>query len=272
MVEQPAEARQAARALWTSGDYPTVAERLAPASRHVLEVLEIGPGDELLDVGCGTGNAAVPAAELGASVTGLDITPELLDKARARAEESGVEVRWVEGDAQGLPFDEESFDVVISVFGCMFAPDHRATAEEIVRVLRPGGRFGVTAWTPEGAMGRMFTITSSHMPAPPEDFDPPILWGDPGHVSSLFDGTGAKVEFERPAVRIESDSLDAAMAEVEETVPPVVAVRSFLEPQGKWPALRSELRAMYAELAGGGGDGAVAYDAEYLLTLGRKPG
>ena len=109
--------------------------------------------DVVLDVACGSGNATIPAAKTGARTTGLDITPELLEAGKKAAAEAGVEIEWIVGDAQDLPFDDASFDVVISVFGCMFAPDHRRTAEELARVLKPGGRMVVAAWRPEGNFG-----------------------------------------------------------------------------------------------------------------------
>ena len=133
--------------------------------------------DVVLDVACGSGNATIPAAKTGAKTTGLDITPELLEAGEKAAAEAGVEIEWIVGDAQDLPFDDASFDVVTSVFGCMFAPDHRKTAEELARVLKPGGRMVVTAWRPEGNFGGMFRTIASHLPPPPEGFQPPPLWG-----------------------------------------------------------------------------------------------
>ena len=152
-------------------------------------------GDDLvLDVACGNGNATIPAAKTGATTTGLDLTPELLEAGREAAAEAGVEIDWVEGDAQDMPFDDASFDVVTSVFGCMFAPDQRRAAAEIARVLRPGGRMVVCAWTPEGNMGKMFMTVAAHRPPPPEGFQPPVLWGNEEHVRELFDGTGVNPE------------------------------------------------------------------------------
>jgi SAM-dependent methyltransferase len=263
------EAKQGARAMWSGGAYEVIGERLTSASARAVDAVEPGEGDSLLDVACGTGNASIPAARMGAKVTGLDLTPRLLDIARERAAEAGVEVEWVEGDAEELPFEDASFDAVISVFGAMFAPDQRKAAAELARVLRPGGRLAVASWTPQGAMGRMFIITAGHMPDPPEGFKPPVLWGDSDHVSGLFEGTGVELEFERPAVRLEFESLESAMREAEETVPPVVAARNALEPAGKWQGLRDDLAGLYAEINEGEG-GAFVYDAEYLLVKGTR--
>jgi SAM-dependent methyltransferase len=269
--DELSEAKQGARAMWAGGAYEVIGERFAGASAEALKAVDVGAGDKLLDVACGTGNASIPAARAGAEVTGLDLTPRLLDIARERAAHAGVEVEWVEGDAEDLPFEDGTFDAVISVFGSMFAPDQRKAAAELARVLKPGGRLAVAAWTPPGVMGRMFIVTSAHMPDPPEGFKPPILWGDSEHVSQLFEGTGVDLEFERPAVRLEFESLEAAMKEAEETVPPIVAARNALEPEGRWKDLRDDLSGMYEEVNQADG-GALVYEAEYLLTKGKKAG
>src|SRR5262245_27745193 len=177
MATELSEQKQQAKTMWAMGDYAAVAERIAKAGTDAVEAAGIAEGDTVLDVACGSGNATIPAAQTGAEVTGLDLTPELLEAGKANAAEAGVEIDWIEGDAEQLPFDDASFDVVISVFGCMFAPDHARAASEIARVLKPGGRLGICAWTPEGNVGKMFMTTASHMPPPPAGFQPPLLWG-----------------------------------------------------------------------------------------------
>ena len=139
---------------------------------------------------CGTGNAAIRAAEAGGRVVGVDLTPALLEEGRRLADAGSVQVEWVEGDAEELPLPDESFDVVLSTFGCMFAPRHRVTALELARVLRPGGRLAVTAWTPDGAMGEFFRTVGGFLPPPPPVAEPPTLWGDEGYVRELFAGSG----------------------------------------------------------------------------------
>lgn len=263
------EAQEKAKALWSGGDYALIAGRIASASEAALEEVGAGEGTKLLDVACGTGSGSIPAALAGAEVTGLDLTPQLFEVARERAAEAGAEVEWVEGDAQDLPFEDGSFDAVISLFGAMFAPDHAKAASELARVLVPGGKLAVGAWTPEGSFGRMFKTAAAHMPAPPEGFQPPILWGTEDHIKQIFEGTGVELEFKRKAVRIEYASLEECMAENEDTVPPVVAARKALEPEGKWDALRADLEALYEEVDDSGGD-ALTYDGEYLLTVGTK--
>jgi ubiquinone/menaquinone biosynthesis C-methylase UbiE len=263
------EQKQQARKMWAGGEYAEIAERIADAGRTTVAAAEIGNGDKVLDVACGAGNATIPAAQTGAEVTGLDLTPRLLDQGRSAAAEAGVEIDWIEGDAEQLPFEEESFDVVISVFGCMFAPDHRAAAAELARVLNPGGRLAVAAWTPEGTLGKFFITVASHMPPPPEGFQPPILWGNEDHVRELFEGTGVELDFDRANIQFEGDSPEEFQAEYERKLPPIVAARAMLEPEGKWEALRADLLELYKSenLAE---DGSYRSLGEYLVTTGTK--
>ena len=172
-----AEAQEQARKLWSSGDYASAMHIFESVGPRAVEEAGVSGDDVVLDVACGNGNATIPAAKTGAKVTGIDLTPALLEAGEAAAKEAGVEIEWIEGDAQELPFDDASFDVVTSVFGCMFVPDQRAEAEEIARVLKPDGRMAVCAWTPDGNMGKMFITIAKHRPPPPEGFQPPILLG-----------------------------------------------------------------------------------------------
>jgi ubiquinone/menaquinone biosynthesis C-methylase UbiE len=155
----------------------------------------------VLDVAAGTGNASIPAAERGAKVTASDLTPELLEAGRERAEAAGVELEWVEADAENLPFEDESFDVVMSSIGAMFAPHHQEVADELVRVCRPGGTIGLLSWTPEGMIGALFRTMGPFAPPPPPGAQPPPLWGSEQHVYELF---GGRVEFRA----LERDTLE----------------------------------------------------------------
>ena len=165
------------RAMWASGDYPSMVETfLVPLGPRLVEASGIGAGMDVLDVAAGTGNASLPAAERGAKVTAGDLTPELLDAGRQRAEAAGLELEWVEADAERLPFEDESFDAVISAIGAMFAPNHQATADELVRVCRPGGTIGLLSWTPEGVIVGLFRTLKPFAPPPPpggNGFRPP---------------------------------------------------------------------------------------------------
>ncbi len=262
------EAQKQARELWSSGDYASAMHVIASVGPRAVDAAGVSSSDDVLDVACGNGNATIPAAKTGGKVTGIDLTPSLLQAGRAAAAEGGVDVEWIEADAQELPFADASFDVVLSVFGCMFVPDQRAEAEEIARVLKPGGRITIAAWTPEGNVGKMFMTAAKHRPPPPEGFQPPILWGNEDHVRSLFEGTGMELDIERTTVDFESDSVEEHLAEVERDLPPVVASKALLEPDGKWEALRADLLRLYEEanLA----DEGYRSTNEYLLIKGRK--
>jgi SAM-dependent methyltransferase len=264
------EAQQRARATWSAGDYPSAAELISAAGELIAERAKLSGDERVLDVACGSGNTTIPAARSGARVTGLDITPELLEAGRRKASEAGVEIDWVEGDAQQLPFEDGSFDVVTSLLGVMFAPDHKRAAAELARVLRPGGRLVLGSWKPEGHVGRFFKMTSSHLPPPPEGFQSPILWGTPEHVTELFDGTGIEFGFEDAEVRWDWDSVDQVTEFFETKFGPVIMAKRALEPEGKWEALRDEMRALFAEDEAD--DGTVSYPGEYLVCTGSKAG
>jgi ubiquinone/menaquinone biosynthesis C-methylase UbiE len=262
------EAKQMARELWGAGDYPAIAELIADAGRKAVEAAAVSGDDTVLDVACGAGNATIPAAKTGADVTGLDITPRLLEAGKAEAADAGVEIEWVEGDAEQLPFEDASFDAVMSVFGCMFAPDHRTTAAEIARVMKPGGRMAICAWTPDGNVGRFFALTASHMPPPPEGFQPPVLWGTEEHVRELFEGTGVEPSFEQTSLEFVFESPEAVLEEYSTKLGPLVAAKAALEPEGKWQPLADELLALYEEANTSEGD--LRFPGEYLVTTGTK--
>jgi ubiquinone/menaquinone biosynthesis C-methylase UbiE len=262
------EAQQRARATWSAGDFDAIATRIWGVGTDLVERVGVNSGERVLDVACGTGNAAIPAALAGGQVTGLDITPELFEDGRRRAADSGVEIEWVEGDAQDLPFDDASFDVVVSTFGCMFAPDHKRAASEIVRMLKPGGRFGVAAWNPAGAIGQFFMTIAKHAPPPPEGFQPPPLWGVRDHVSELFEGTGVEPRFTDTSVHWRFDSIDEMVDEYGTKFGPIVVLRSTLDEAG-WEALAGDLHETFEKLTHAE-DGGVAFDGEYLITQGEK--
>src|ERR671916_1083603 len=179
--------------MWASGDYPGMVETfLLPLGPRLVEACGIGAGMRVLDGAAGTGNASIPAAKAGAEVTASDLTPELFDAGRARAEAEGVELEWVEADAENLPFEDESFDVVMSSIGAMFAPRHQQVADELVRVCRAGGKIGMLNWTPEGMIGALFRTMGPYAPPPPPGASPPPLWGGEDHVRELF---GDRVDF-----------------------------------------------------------------------------
>jgi ubiquinone/menaquinone biosynthesis C-methylase UbiE len=258
-----AEHKQFTRSVWASGNFPEVARRgLWGVGEHLVQRVGIGRGERVLDVACGTGNAAIRAAQAGGRVVGLDLTPELFDAGRTLAAEAGVDVKWIEGDAEALPFDDEIFDVVLSTFGSMFAPRHEVTAHELARVLKPGGRLGLCNWTPEGAQGSLFRLMGTYAPPPPPFAEPPLLWGVEDHVRSVFDGTGVMLEFDRAVAEEVEPFADgyAAVDFMAENFGPVMKMRPMLAAQGRWDSLRDTLAELYDRHEPG----------EYLLVLGRK--
>lgn len=175
------------RAMWASGDYPTVAaELIAALGPTIVAAAGITAGQRVLDVAAGSGNASIPAAETGASVVASDLTPELLDAGRDLATARGVELDWVQADAEALPFCDNEFDAVVSVVGAMFAPHHQRTADEMLRVCRPGGVIAMINWTPEGLIGQLFATMRPYAPPAPPGVQPPPLWGNESHVRGLF--------------------------------------------------------------------------------------
>jgi ubiquinone/menaquinone biosynthesis C-methylase UbiE len=175
------------RAIWATGDYPRVASDLvAPLGPVLVEASGIGPGDRVLDVAAGTGNAAIPAAAIGARVVASDLTPELLERGRTIAAERGVELEWAEANAEALPFANNYFDAVLSCIGVMFAPHHQAAADEIVRVCKPRGTIALINWTPHGLIGQMFAVMKPFAAPPPPGVQPPPLWGSEEHLKELL--------------------------------------------------------------------------------------
>ena len=247
------------KTMWGRGNYAAVAERISQAGELVIERSGLEPGMDLLDVACGTGNATIPAARSGARATGLDFSPELLEIARERGSDAMVEVEWVEGDAQELPFEDASFDRVISTFGHMFAPDHRRTAKEMLRVCRPGGAIAVACWTPEGALGRMVRALAELVPPPPGD-PPAVLWGTEEHQRELL-GDG---EFERHEIEWEDESVESYAQFMLESFGPLLNARELLaEREGE---LDEAFRA-FLERENLNDDGTLRFSGEYLLGV-----
>jgi ubiquinone/menaquinone biosynthesis C-methylase UbiE len=188
--------KQRQQATWASGDYHMIGTQILIVSELLIEALDVHSTERVLDVATGSGNAALAAARRGCPVVGLDYVPALLDRARRRAEAEGLDVEFVEGDAEALPFDDGSFDVVSSVFGSMFAPNQERTASELARVCRPGGRIGVVAHTPEGFIGQLFKTNAKHVP-PPAGLRSPIQWGTEERLRELFGDSIAEIHVER---------------------------------------------------------------------------
>jgi SAM-dependent methyltransferase len=264
-AETAEQLKQRQQAVWSSGNWPTFAPIVQNVADSVVEGLGVEADQDFLDVATGSGNAAVAGARHGARTTGLDLVPDLVAAARERAAAEGLEIKFVVGNAEDLPFADDSFDRVSSIFGAMFAPRHLQAAEELVRVARPGGRIAVTAWTPEGMNGQMFKTISEHMPAPPEGFEPPSLWGTEDHVRELFSASSLEVSCEKRMAEFAWDSVESWMEHCERNLGPIVMAKAALEPQGKWDTARADLVAL-AERYDEADDGTMRARAEYLLT------
>ena len=245
--------------MWGAGDYTAVAARITDVGELCVDRAGVESGMRVLDVGCGTGNASIPAARLGAEVTGLDFQPDLLAIAGEQAADAGVDVDWVEGDAQDLPFADASFDRVLSAFGHMFAPDHERTAAEMKRVTRDGGAISICCWTPEGSIGRMFRTIAQLVPPPPGARSP-LLWGTEDHVRALL-GDG---DFERREAEWSDSSVESYTNFMLESFGPLLNAQEVLgERSGE---LRDALTRSF-EGENLESDGTLRYRGEYLSAV-----
>jgi SAM-dependent methyltransferase len=256
------------KAMWMTGDYGEIAKHIEAGAAEFIARLAPGPGVRVLDVACGSGNLSLPAARAGANVTGVDIATNLLEQARARAEAEGLTIRFDEGDAEKLPYEDAAFDLVLSMFGAMFAPRPELVAAELVRVCRPGGRIAMANWTPEGFVGQMFKITGKHVPPPP-DMPSPLKWGDEETVR------------ERLREGVSDLRLTRRMCPFKYPVPPAEVVESFrkyygptqrafdaLDAEGQ-AALRSDLERLWTE-HNQATDGTTYGEGEYLEVIATR--
>jgi ubiquinone/menaquinone biosynthesis C-methylase UbiE len=264
-------AQRTAREVWTSGDYAEVAERLIRGFGPALvDALEIGRGQRVLDIACGAGNVAIPAAVAGADVTGVDITPALLERGAVDASAAGVDVAWVEGDAESLPFSDASFDVVTSAVGVMFCPSHERAAAELVRVCKPGGSIGLIAWTPEGLIGSMFGVLAPFAPPSPAGTQPGSLWGTEGHVRALLGDAVEDLRSERRLILFDGLTPDAFVDLMRASYGPVLRVFARLaDDPARGEALDAALRR-FARDHDQGEPGRPRLESEYQLTCARR--
>lgn len=263
------ELKRRARATWAAGDYQAVASSFWDVGARLVRRVSVAIDEGVLDVACGTGNAAIRAAQAGARVVGVDLAPEMFETGRTLAAEAGVIVAWQAGDAESLPFDDATFDVVLSTFGCMFAPRHEVAALELVRVLRPGGRMGLCSWTPDGAIGDFFRMLGSHLPPPPTFASPPPLWGNESHVRGLFAEAGIDLDFDRESVDFRYASVTDAVETMTADFGPLVKARELLEPMDRWTALEKDLATFFERHNVAEGRD-VLFPGEYLVVLGQK--
>ena len=258
--------KQKQQATWASGDYAVIGNTLQIVGETLAEAANVCGGERVLDVAAGSGNATLAAARRFAQVTSTDYVPALLDKARARAEAEGLPVRFIDADVEELPFADASFDVVLSTFGAMFAPDHRRTAQEMLRVVRSGGRIGMSNWTPTGFIGRLFKLIGAHVP-PPAGVKSPALWGTVDHLAALF-GPDAQVRAERRLFNFRYRSAAHWVQVFRDYYGPTHKAFGALDADGQ-KALERDITGLLNEL-NVGGNGALVVPSEYLEVVVTK--
>jgi ubiquinone/menaquinone biosynthesis C-methylase UbiE len=262
------------RAMWALGDYPRVAGDIIPDLGAVLvEACGIEPGTRVLDVAAGAGNAAIPAALMGASVVASDLTPELIESGRLKARDRGVAMDWREADAEALPFRDGEFDAVLSCVGVMFAPHHQASADELVRVCRPGGIIGLVNWTAEGFIGQMLATMKPYAPPPPPGAQAPTRWGSEEYVRSLFGDRVTEVVSRRQAVSIDLFADAKAFRDYFRAYygPTVGAYRGIADDADRTAALDRDLEEL-GRCHDRGDEGHFTMSWEYLLFTARRCG
>jgi ubiquinone/menaquinone biosynthesis C-methylase UbiE len=264
----------AVRAMWALGDYHRFAKATVWELGAVLvDACSVQPGQRVLDVAAGTGNVAIRAAEAGAEVVASDVTPDNFEAGRREADARGVELEWVEADAQALPFGDAEFDVVTSSLGAIFASDHRAVADELLRVCKPGGTVGMINFTPEGLAGEFFGTIARHAPPLPADAEPPLLWGSEEHVRKLFGDRVDRLELTRREYVERAASPREYVRLFEETFGPLVGLRSQLAGEPERAAALDRDFLDFATRANRGAPNEPAeYPYEYLLVVARKRG
>lgn len=252
---------------WEAGDFSEIAKHIESAAEDFVGRLNIQPGMKVLDVACGNGNLAVVAAAKGADVTGIDIADNLVESARKRAEALGLDITFEQGDAEDLPYEDDSFDVVMTMYGAMFAPRPDVTAAELVRVCKAGGTVAMANWTPGGFAGQMFKVAGKYIPPP--DMPSPVLWGVPETVEERFSGRLADLRMTPRMARFEYDMTPAEVVELFRNYfgPTVMAFKAI--PPENHEAYRSDLEALWAEHNTAEGNG-THVSSEYLEVIGTK--
>ncbi len=256
---------------WGLGDYPLMAGRLAEAAAVVVQCAALGPGDSVLDVGCGTGNAAMLAAATGARVVGVDSEPRLLDIAGDRSRQAGLDVDFQLGDAVALDLPDDAFSAILSVFGVMYAPDHEAAVAEIARCSKPGARIILATWLPGSFMPAMGAALAPYLPAPPAASGPPSRWGDADALTALLRTSGILIDEQREsALRLRFANRVDACEFLVTTAGHVISQEPRLREQGRWHNLLDDLDTLIADHDDEPGDH-VSLRLAYLLTSARLP-
>jgi SAM-dependent methyltransferase len=262
------QVKQRHRAIWGFGDYSVLSRFLEPAALALCEACGVSGEQDVLDVAAGDGNFAIAATRMGARVVASDLSPRMVERGRERSGREGLEIDWIEADVEELPFDDGRFDCVGSVFGAMIAPRPRVVASELIRVARPGGTVGMTAWVPGSFTAELIGIGRKYAPPAP-DVPASEEWGVEETVRERFDGLAAEVSCERGTLVLEGESPEAVGEEFVRTAPVMAAAREFL-PAEQFEGMREdslELVRHWNEAD----DGSLLIKSEYLLTLARKP-
>lgn len=263
-----AEVTQIQQKVWSQGDFSMIANLVFNASENLAEALKIVPGERVIDVACGSGNGAISAARRAwGNVVGADYVPALLERGRERAVVERLEVEFVEADAQALPFEDASFDVAMSIFGAMFAPDQHKAAEELLRVVKPGGRIGMGNWCPDGSVGTMFKTISKHAPPPP-GVDSPLLWGTEGRLRELFGDGISDLRIERRISRQTFFSADHYIDYFRTYFGPNKMAFERVGPEGE-AALYADLKE-FLEANNTAGERAMVLEAEFLEVIATR--
>ena len=256
------------RSTWMAGDYgqlPKFNRAQSQWTEDFISRLPLGSGTKVLDVACGTGNLCVSAARRGATAAGIDIAPNLLEQARAKAESEGLKIQFDEGDAEQLPYADASFDLVVSVFGAMFAPRPEKVAAELIRVCRPGGQIAMANWTPEGFTGEVFKVTAKHAPPPP-GVPSPLLWGDASTVRERLREGVSDLKLTRRMFVIELPFDETETVEFFRTYfGPIKLAFEALDPE-RQAELRRDLERLWKE-NNRATDGTTNVEAEYLEVI-----
>ena len=260
-----AQFKQAQREVWAN--FAPLEAITTPAAAHLVRHAGVKAGLGVLDVGCGTGVVAITAARMGARVAGVDLTPQLLERARENSRIAELEIDWREADAEELPFPDSQFDIVLSQFAHMFAPRPEVAVSEMLRVLKPGGTIAFSTWPPELLVGRSMALTARYLPPSPPGVAPPPLWGDPNIVRQRLGKGVEDIVFDRASMLVPTLSPQHFRRNVERTAGPLVKIVESLSASDpdRLRALRQEFDAMVAEYLR---ENVVRQD--YLLTRGRK--
>lgn len=264
------ELKQRQSHVWGLGEYAVLARRFDPAATALSDACAVSAGQEVLDVGAGTGNFAIACAREGASVVACDLAPGMVEQGRARTEAEGFDVEWVQADVEDLPFEDARFDCVGSAFGAFIAPRPEVAAAEMFRVVRPGNTIGLTVWTADGFFGDLSALGQRYNPTP-AGLARPQEWGEEATARARLEPLASHVEIESGAITFTGDSPEALAAEMVDSSPPYAAARQGLPPEQYEELVRDTVDLM-RRWGTDDDDGGVRVESAYLIIVARKRG